>query len=177
MKLHLLCCYFLCSCKLAVAPNCAEYNPWNSEDVTSFYERFQSSEFSEKLRDQIRDLLGEFRYVATAMEESCLCDSTPCTRTECRKSVLRGGVLLRHIERERVAESLLQIDSLFHFDQVLDQIDTLRKHIACTDFPESQTMINILHNTHYEIQRPARRKMLIKLAESWCQMPRMFDSD
>jgi len=150
-----------------VAPDCAEDNPWNSEDVTSFYERFHPFEFGE----QVRDLLSEFRYVATAMGENCLGDDMT---SECRETVLRGGVLLRHVDRVADASFL---DTLSQFNDVLDEIDTLRKHIACTNFSESESMINVLHSTHYEIQRPARRKMLIKLAETWYHIPRMFISE
>lgn len=46
MRQHLLCC-ILCLFKHVVAPDCAVDNPWNSEDVTSFYERFDPFEFNE----------------------------------------------------------------------------------------------------------------------------------
>lgn len=89
------------------------------------------------MREQVRDLLSEFRYVATGIEENCL---NRCTISECRKTVLRGGVLLRHVER--VADvSLLLLYTLSQFNYVLDEIDTLRKHIACSNFSESESMI------------------------------------
>lgn len=74
MKLQLIVCSVLSVFGLVVAPNCAEDNPWNSKDVSCFYERFHPFEFSENVRDQVQNFLGEFRYVATATEKNCLGD-------------------------------------------------------------------------------------------------------
>ena len=166
MRLRLFCCFLLPG--LIVAPNCAENKPWNAENIASFYERFHPSEFSHDVRSKARVFLSEFAQIATALEEHCLGD---CISSKCRTTIVRGGVLLRHVLRFSGRTPVIASSFMC---QVLDQIDDLREQIACSNFPctEAENMINILHSTHFEIQRPAHRNMLIILAEFWSRIPR-----
>ncbi|RYE23145.1 MAG: hypothetical protein EOP45_07225 [Sphingobacteriaceae bacterium] len=160
----------------AIALDCAEANPWNLDDVTSFSERFHPSEFDEDVRNQVRLFLLEFAEVALNLKLNCY---NECIESKCRKTVLRGGVILRHVVRHcGVYTGRPSVYSGPFMHDVLEQIDTFRNHIASEFIPseEAENMINVLHNTHYELQRPQDRDRLVLLAQNWHRIPRLFIS-
>jgi hypothetical protein len=153
--------------KGAVAPNIAESNPWNVEESTAYYERFHPSEFEPVMRNHVRVLLQEFEQVAFLLESKCL--ASPPLDEECRQSILRGGVLLRHIHN--TGKRCTEMVRLIH---------EFRKDIGRVCYWDDHLIVemqNLLHQMHYDLQRPKNRDTLMILAQSWQRMPRIFRSD
>jgi hypothetical protein len=152
-----------------VAPNIAERNPWNVEESTSFYERFHPSEYEPVMRTRVRSLLQEFEQVAILLETNCLPSPSLTLGSECRRSILRGGVLLRH----------MQSDDNRCIDMV-QLIHEFRKEIGQICWWDDKMIIemrNLLHQMHYELQRPWNRNSLMTLAHRWQEMPGIFQVD
>jgi hypothetical protein len=159
--------------QVGVAPNIAERNPWSVEETTSFYERFHPSEFEPVMRDRVKSLLHEFEQVSLLLENNCLCISSLSHKLaiKCRENILRAGVLLRHVQSNDIWNE--------KYIEMIRWIHEFRKEIGGTFWDKHLIveMQSLLHQMHYELQRPWNRNLLMMLAHRWQEMPEFFSSN